>query len=86
MQIKKLESGIDIDTSILRDRDLRSYMIYELLICCIFLPPKVDHTYIVQFDEGKSEYTLDMIFTQIILLKSYTIVRVYEHFSMWTNF
>jgi len=83
--IKKLERGDDVTTSLWYDRELRNTMAIEMAVCCIFLPPKVDHYFRGNIEDGHIEYTLDMLFTQIILLKSYNLIRVYEHFSMWTN-
>jgi hypothetical protein len=32
---------------------------------------------------GTYEYSVDMIVTSLMLLKLYTVVRVYEHLSTW---
>lgn len=36
-------------------------------------------------DGGHFSYTVDMILATVILLKFYTVGRLYEHLSMWTE-
>ena len=49
------------------------------------MPPFVDYTIIGTMNGGNYQYSLDMLISNICLIKSYTIVRVYNHYSPWTN-
>ena len=48
------------------------------------MPPYMDYTFSGWMMGGEYTYTLDMIITTFTLFKSYTLVRVYEHYSIWT--
>jgi hypothetical protein len=61
----------------------RVQFIAELVICTIFIPPYTDHTLTGMMVGGTYEYSVDMIVTSLMLLKLYTVVRVYEHLSTW---
>ena len=50
------------------------------------MPPYINLVMSGDINGGSVSYTLDMVVSSIIFLKSYTLLRVYEHVSMWTNF
>lgn len=85
-KIRKIENHNVYFGSIWQDPDMRNTLILELLVCALFIPPFADTLIIGTINEGQIYYTLDMIMCQLIFLKSYTLLRVYEHVSMWTNF
>ena len=85
-QIKKIENYSLYYKTFWHDVENRIPFVIEMLVCSVFLPPAVDFLVVATINEGEVNYTADMILTQIILLKSYTLLRVYEHISIWTNF
>jgi hypothetical protein len=50
------------------------------------MPPFINFELTANVSGASVSYTLDMIISSIILLKAYTLMRVYEHVSKWTNF
>jgi len=58
----------------------------ELIICSVVMPPFLNLVVSFGINGVTVSYTLDMVISSIILLKSYTLLRVYEHVSMWTDF
>ena len=66
-----------------------SYLLYclvlELFVCSIFLPPYISTTFSGQMLNGTYTYSLGQITLTIMLLRTYLIVRLYEHYSKWTN-
>lgn len=72
--------------TIWKDPDMRVKFAIELVICSIIMPPFLNLVISGPVNGGSFAYTLDMIVSSLILLKAYTLFRVYEHISMWTNF
>ena len=72
-------------TSLWKDPVKRKWLIFELLICCVFMPPSFNGIINGEMNGGYFSYTIDMLISSVILLKSYTLLRLYEHVSMWTN-
>jgi hypothetical protein len=62
----------------------RNKMVLEMFICSIFMPPYVDYLFTGNMNGGEYRYYIDMFVTTFSLIKSYTLIRVYEHFSAWT--
>jgi hypothetical protein len=60
-------------------------MILELIICSLLMPPFINIEVPLQLNGVEVVYTLDMMVSSLILLKSYLLLRVYEHVSKWTN-
>ena len=71
--------------SIWKDPYRTKWLVLELLVCSIFMPPKINEIYNGQMVAGYFSYSLDMIITTVILLKSYLLIRVYPYLSMWTD-
>ena len=62
-----------------------SKLTVELLICSVFLPPYVSVTFTGDMLLGTYNYNLSEILLTIMLLRTYLIIRLYEHYSEWTS-
>lgn len=85
-EIKKLENYGHYYSSIWKNPSIRLQLCLELLVCSIIMPPFLNLVVSMNVNGVTVSYTLDMLISSLILLKSYTLLRVYEHVSMWTNF
>lgn len=64
---------------------LAVYLAIEILICSTFTPPYVDYAFSGKMLGGTYTYTLNDLVVVGALMKSYTIVRLYYHYSRWTT-
>ena len=60
-------------------------MLLEVLFCSIFTPPYVDYHFSGKMLGGTYTYSLNDMVTVFSLMKSYTLVRLYYHYSRWTT-
>ena len=58
----------------------------EIVICSIFMPPNISFIITFSLNGGTVSYSSDMIFTCLVFLKGYTVIRTYEHLSIWTDY
>jgi len=58
----------------------------EIAICSIFMPPFLEFIITFKLNGGTVSYSSDMVITCLVFLKGYTIIRTYEHSSIWTNY
>lgn len=89
--MRKIENYGVYYPSIWKDKTTRSMLILELFICSIIMPPFLDSPkkplkIILNLNGVEVKYSIDMIISTFCMLKSYTILRVYEHVSKWTNY
>lgn len=85
-RMRKIENYDYYYPSIWRDPSMRLMFIIELILCSVLMPPVLNLVVGGDVGGGSVSYTLDMVISSICLLKSYTLLRVYEHVSSWTNF
>ena len=84
--MRKLENYGVYYSSIWKDPQTRGMMIVELVICSLLMPPFINIEVPLALNGIEVIYTLDMMVSSLILLKSYLLLRVYEHVSKWTNY
>jgi hypothetical protein len=90
-EMRKIENYGVYYPSIWKDKTTRSMLILELFICSMIMPPFLDSPkkplmIILNLNGVEVKYSIDMIISTFCMLKSYTILRVYEHVSKWTNY
>jgi hypothetical protein len=89
--MRKIENYGVYYTSIWKDPANRAMLIFELIICSIVMPPFIDTPanpikLTLRINNVEVKYYLDMFVSTFCMLKSYTILRVYEHVSKWTDY
>lgn len=62
-----------------------AFMMVEILICSTFTPPYVDYAFSGKMLGGTYTYSLNDLAVVASLMKSYTLVRLYYHYSRWTT-
>eukprot|EP00347_Sterkiella_histriomuscorum_P006725 403351673 len=60
-------------------------MIIEFLVCSFFTPPYLDYSFSGKMLGGNYTYSLNDLIVVASLMKSYTLVRLYYHYSRWTT-
>ena len=64
---------------------LWKYLLAEIAINSCVCPPNVDITYsMVQLGQ-KIIYSFDAMTAVVSLFRLYTVIRLFEHYSHWTN-
>ena len=61
------------------------YLIAELLICVVHSPPRVNATFEFEQAGVSIQYSLDMFFTYVTLLRFFTLWRLFANYSTWNN-
>ena len=61
------------------------YMILELITCSVFVPPKVDIFFSGRMLGGEYTYSMNDLVSVVSFMKSYTLIRLYYHYSRWTT-
>ena len=61
------------------------YLAFEMLICSLFTPPYIDYSFSGKMLGGTYTYSLNDMIVVACLMKSYTMVRLYYHYSRWTT-
>ena len=57
----------------------------ELVVCSLLNPPYIDFSFKGTMLNGSYEYYFNDLIVVITLCKSYLILRVFEHYSIWTS-
>ena len=60
-------------------------MILEMLVCSAFTPPYIDYHFSGKMLGGVYTYSLNDLIVVWTLMKSYTLIRLYYHYSRWTT-
>lgn len=61
------------------------YLIFELLLCSIHSPPKVNYTFNFNQNGNIILYSIDMFLTYCTLFRFYTVWRLFAKYSTWNN-
>ena len=60
-------------------------MVLELVFCSIFMPPYLNYNIRGKMIGFEYNYSADMVISNFNLLKSYHAIRIYFHYSSWSN-
>ena len=55
------------------------------MICSICTPPYVDEGFYGKMLGGNYTYSMNDMISVITFIKSYTLIRLYYHYSRWTT-
>jgi len=83
-KLKMRQVGLQVDLSIF-DSGLFPWLIAELLVCSVCIPPGIDYEWVGYMLGGQYKYSIDDVVTVATFLKMYLLVRIYVHYSLWTN-
>ena len=76
LQMMKIQNhGIAYPT--IWNKETKVMLVLEIIVCSIFLPPSLNLIISMTNNGGNVSYTADMIFSTLILSKSYTLLRMY---------
>lgn len=64
---------------------LAIYMGIEMVLCSAFTPPYLDYYFSGKMLGGTYTYSLNDLIVVWSLMKSYTLFRLYYHYSRWTT-
>eukprot|EP00347_Sterkiella_histriomuscorum_P004817 403358978 len=85
LQLKRIKNSGNSYASIWNP-DYKKWIVMEIMICCIFIPPGFNGILTFNTNGGTISYSYDMIFTSLILFKGYLAIRIYQHISLWTDY
>lgn len=64
---------------------LWKYLLLEILINSLVCPPSVDFTFTMKSVGNSLVYSLDGMSSFFSLFRIYSVLRLFEHYSHWTN-
>jgi len=84
--LEKLKQELKMPrTATLLRSKLVFFMMIEVIFCSILVPPMIDVDFSGEMLGGNYTYSLNDIVCVFTFLKSYTIIRLYYHYSRWTT-
>jgi hypothetical protein len=64
---------------------LWKYLVLEIIVNSVVCPPNIDNTFTMKSVGNPLVYTLDALASFFSLFRVYTVLRLFEHYSNWTN-
>jgi len=80
----KAKEWVDHTTTLWSSGQVK-WLISEMIICSIHSPPFVNFTWTEEQQTEELTYSLDTIFTMIILIRCYWLLRVFTVYSYWNS-
>ena len=84
LTLQVLQYRVSISDSLLTS-GLYKTLLFEVLLHCIFSPPGLDFFFSLNSLGYTITYSLDDIFTFFTLLRLYTLLRLFGHYSVYTQ-
>ena len=82
--IKYRENRVE-ESVTLYSTGLWKYLLIELAINAMICPPSIDYTFEMKSVGNPLIYSLDGLTSFFSLFRTYTVLRLFEHYSHWTN-
>lgn len=85
IRLKISDNKLSKNDSIFTSNDLMNYLT-ETLVTIVFYPPGLTGLYIGEVNQFSFVIVINAIFTLAVLFKIFHTLRLYKHFSMYSNF